>query len=43
MLIAARVGATRLLDNVAVDLGPVAGAGGAYVGAEEHRETPWRN
>ena len=43
VLIAARVGATRLLDNIAVDLGPVASAGGAYVGSADHRELPWRN
>ena len=43
VLIAARVGATRLLDNIAVDLGPAASAGGAYVGSADHRELPWRN
>jgi len=43
VLIAARVGATRLLDNIAVDLGPAASTGGAYVGPDEHHELPWRN
>ena len=43
VLIAARVGATRLLDNIAVDLGPAASAGGAYVGSADHHELPWRN
>ena len=43
ILIAARVGSTRLLDNIAVDLGPAASAGGAYVGSADHHELPWRN
>lgn len=42
VLLAARVGSTRLLDNIAVQLGPAAGSGGAYVGAEDHHEIPWR-
>ena len=33
LLVAARVGTTRLLDNIAVELGPAASAGGAYVGS----------
>jgi pantoate--beta-alanine ligase len=41
VLIAARVGTTRLLDNIAVELGPAAAAGGAYVGPDDHRELPW--
>jgi len=41
MLIAARVGSTRLLDNIAVDLGPAASAGGAYVGSDHHDQTTW--
>ncbi len=43
VLIAARVGTTRLLDNIAVELGPAASAGGAYVGPDDHHELPWRN
>jgi pantoate--beta-alanine ligase len=43
VLIAARVGVTRLLDNIAVDLGPAAATGGAYVGPDDHHELPWRN
>ena len=43
VLISARVGATRLLDNIAVELGPAASADGAYVGADDHHELPWRN
>jgi len=43
VLVAARVGATRLLDNIAVDLGPAASTGGAYVGPDDHHELPWRN
>jgi pantoate--beta-alanine ligase len=43
VLLAARVGSTRLLDNIDVQIGPAAGSGGAYVGAKDHREMPWRN
>lgn len=41
VLLAARVGTTRLLDNIAVTLGPATGAGGAYAGPQEHHELPW--
>ncbi len=40
LLVAARLGATRLLDNTAVELG-TAGADGAY--ADDHRESAWRD
>ncbi|BBZ02451.1 pantothenate synthetase [Mycolicibacterium chitae] len=40
LLVAARLGATRLLDNTAVELG-AAGADGAY--ADEHHESAWRD
>jgi len=43
VLIAGRVGTTRLLDNIAVELGSAAAAGGASAGADNHRELPWRD
>lgn len=43
MLIAGRLGGTRLLDNIAIELGNAAGAQGEYAGADQHRELPWRN
>ena len=43
LVIAARLGAARLLDNIAIDLGNSAGARGEYAGPDEHRELPWRN
>ncbi|AQA02643.1 pantoate--beta-alanine ligase [Mycobacterium sp. MS1601] len=43
MLVAGRLGNTRLLDNIAIELGNAAGAQGEYAGAEQHRELPWRN
>lgn len=42
MLVAARLGTTRLLDNIAVQLGN-AGTDGAYVGPDGHHEIPWRD
>lgn len=41
MLIAARLGNTRLLDNIAIDIGVPSGAG-PHVEFDEH-ELPWRN
>ncbi|CAN5652699.1 hypothetical protein BH10ACT9_BH10ACT9_26690 [soil metagenome] len=43
LLIAARLGTTRLLDNIALELGNGAGERGEYAGADQHRELPWRN
>ncbi|CAJ1495330.1 pantoate--beta-alanine ligase [[Mycobacterium] burgundiense] len=42
LLVAARLGSTRLLDNIGVELGN-ASADGAYAGSDSHRESPWRN
>ncbi len=41
MLVAARLGQTRLLDNIAIDIGMPSGAG-PHVEYDEH-ELPWRN
>ena len=44
MLVAARLGATRLLDNIAIDIGAVAGTDGHRpVGSDDNHELPWRN
>jgi pantoate--beta-alanine ligase len=43
LLIAGRLGDTRLLDNIAVELGNSSGDRGEYAGAEQHHELPWRN
>ncbi|CAN5665517.1 pantoate--beta-alanine ligase [soil metagenome] len=43
LLIAARLGSTRLLDNIALELGNSAGERGEYAGSDQHRELPWRN
>ena len=44
MLLAARLGTTRLLDNIAIDIGSVAGTDGQRsVGSDESHELPWRN
>jgi pantoate--beta-alanine ligase len=44
MLIAARLGTTRLLDNIAIDIGASAGIDGhPRVGSDETHELPWRN
>jgi pantoate--beta-alanine ligase len=44
MLIAARLGGTRLLDNIAIDIGATAGTDGhPRVGSDETHELPWRN
>ena len=41
LLVAARLGDTRLIDNIALDIG---GTGGhSRDGADEHHELPWRN
>ncbi|MGE2731188.1 pantoate--beta-alanine ligase [Mycolicibacterium vaccae] len=42
MLVAARLGRTRLLDNVAVDIGASAGIDG-HPGASTNDQMPWRN
>ncbi|MGZ5395254.1 MAG: pantoate--beta-alanine ligase, partial [Mycobacterium sp.] len=41
MLVAGRLGRTRLLDNIAIDIGLPSGAG-PHVEYDEH-ELPWRN
>ncbi|HEX5143236.1 MAG TPA: pantoate--beta-alanine ligase [Mycobacterium sp.] len=43
VLLAARVGTTRLLDNIAVELGTTAGADGAHPVHDNSHEIPWRN
>lgn len=44
MLVAARLGNTRLLDNIAVDIGASAGIDGhARVESDQSHELPWRN
>lgn len=44
LLVAARVGTTRLLDNIAIDIGASAGIDGhPRVGSGVNHELPWRN
>jgi pantoate--beta-alanine ligase len=44
MLVAARLGHTRLLDNIAIDIGATTGADGRYsVASDDTHELPWRN
>ncbi|MGH3675295.1 MAG: pantoate--beta-alanine ligase [Mycobacterium sp.] len=44
MLLAARLGTTRLLDNIAIDVGSIADTDGQRsVGSDENHELPWRN
>jgi pantoate--beta-alanine ligase len=44
MLIAAKLGATRLLDNIAIDVGASAGIDGhPRTPSGENHELPWRN
>lgn len=44
MVIAAKLGTTRLLDNIAVDVGAAAGIDGhSRVESGQSRELPWRN
>ena len=44
MVLAARLGNTRLLDNIAIDVGTTAGTDGLRpVGSDGNHELPWRN
>jgi pantoate--beta-alanine ligase len=44
LLVAGRLGGTRLLDNIAIDIGATAGIDGhTRTGSEENHELPWRN
>ena len=44
MLLAARLGSTRLLDNITIDIGATAGTDGhPRVGSDHTHELPWRN
>jgi pantoate--beta-alanine ligase len=44
IVVAGRLGRTRLLDNIAVDIGTAAGIDGhPRVGSAENHELPWRN
>jgi pantoate--beta-alanine ligase len=47
LLVAARLGSTRLLDNIAIEVGNLAGTNAPErlkpVGPDEYVETPWRN
>jgi pantoate--beta-alanine ligase len=44
MVLAARLGTTRLLDNIAIDIGATAGTDGQRpVGSDGSHELPWRN
>jgi pantoate--beta-alanine ligase len=45
LLVAARLGSTRLLDNIAIEVGNLAGTNERLkpVGPEEYVEAPWRN
>ncbi|MCG5431451.1 pantoate--beta-alanine ligase [Mycobacterium sp. MYCO198283] len=43
MLVAGRLGSTRLLDNIALDIGGPAIEGHPGVGTDGHSHQPWRN
>jgi pantoate--beta-alanine ligase len=44
IVLAARLGTTRLLDNIAIDIGAAAGTDGQRsVASDGHHELPWRN
>jgi pantoate--beta-alanine ligase len=43
LLVAARLGSTRLLDNVSIQIGTLAGTHRAGRTSAEHAQSPWRN
>jgi pantoate--beta-alanine ligase len=44
VLVAARLGSTRLLDNIAIDIGATTGTDAhPWVGSDNNHELPWRN
>ncbi|MBV8790259.1 MAG: pantoate--beta-alanine ligase [Mycobacterium sp.] len=43
LLVAARLGTTRLLDNVSIQIGTPAGTSGPDEYRAQHAQTPWRN
>jgi pantoate--beta-alanine ligase len=44
VVLAARLGRTRLLDNIAIEISASAGTDGhIYAGPDDHHELPWRN
>jgi pantoate--beta-alanine ligase len=44
LVLAARLGTTRLLDNISVEIGALVGTDGQpHSGPDDHHELPWRN